>query len=154
MFHIQIVRQIKTYFMFSYFPPPQPPENPAVYEIMWKNMAEPDRPQMTTWRMRVACWITQATDTHSEYVALITFLPQQWLRERASMLRKRALSVLLTLCVNNSKRADERNSTKQATLTESPLVGQRSCSNADCCLPQCDGVTSSLSRLQENVVCE
>jgi hypothetical protein len=26
-------------------------ENLAVYEIMWKNVAEPDRPQMTTWHI-------------------------------------------------------------------------------------------------------
>ena len=38
-------------------------------------------------RMRFACWITKATDGHSEYVILIAFAPQQWLRERASMLR-------------------------------------------------------------------
>jgi len=25
------------------------------------------------WRMRYACWITKAADTHSEYVILITF---------------------------------------------------------------------------------
>jgi len=37
-------------------------ENLAVYEIMWKNMIESDR------RMRFTCWITNATDTHSEYV--------------------------------------------------------------------------------------
>jgi hypothetical protein len=37
--------------------------------------------------MRFACWITKATDTHSDYVILIAFLWQQWLRERASMLR-------------------------------------------------------------------
>jgi hypothetical protein len=39
------------------------------------------------WHMRFAGWITKATDTHSEYVTLITFPRQQWLRERASMLR-------------------------------------------------------------------
>jgi hypothetical protein len=38
-------------------------------------------------RMRFACWITKATDTHSEYVIRIAFQRQQWLRERASMLR-------------------------------------------------------------------
>jgi hypothetical protein len=37
-------------------------------------------------RMRFACWITKATDTHSEYVILIAFPRQQWLRDRASML--------------------------------------------------------------------
>jgi hypothetical protein len=29
-------------------------------------------------RMRFACWITKATDTHSEYVILIAFPRQQW----------------------------------------------------------------------------
>jgi hypothetical protein len=38
---------------------------------MWKNKAEPDRPQMTIRRMRVAYWITKATDSHSEYVTLL-----------------------------------------------------------------------------------
>jgi len=33
-------------------------------------MVEPDRPQMTTWRMLVACWITTVTITRSEYVRL------------------------------------------------------------------------------------
>jgi hypothetical protein len=37
-------------------------------------------------RMRFACWITKATDIHSEYVILIAFTRQQWLRERATML--------------------------------------------------------------------
>ena len=36
-------------------------------------------------RMRFTCWVTKATDTHSEYVILITFPGQQWLRERAGM---------------------------------------------------------------------
>jgi hypothetical protein len=38
-------------------------------------------------RMRLACWITKATDTHSEYVILVAFPRQQWLRKRASVLR-------------------------------------------------------------------
>ena len=33
--------------------------------------------------MRLACWMTKATDTHSEYVILITFPQQQYLQERA-----------------------------------------------------------------------
>jgi hypothetical protein len=37
--------------------------------------------------LRFACWITKATNTSSEYVVLIAFLWQQWLRERVSMLR-------------------------------------------------------------------
>jgi len=35
------------------------------------------------WRMRVACWIAKATETHSEYVIIITSPRQQWLHERA-----------------------------------------------------------------------
>jgi hypothetical protein len=52
-----------------------------------KDVAEPGRQQMTVIRhMCFACWITKATDTHSEYVILIAFIPQQWLSERAPML--------------------------------------------------------------------
>jgi len=29
-------------------------ENRAVFEIIWKNIVELDRPQMTIWRMRSA----------------------------------------------------------------------------------------------------
>ena len=58
-------------------------ENPAVYEIMWKNIVELDRPQMTIWRMRIACWIPKATNTHAEYVILIAIPLQQRLHERA-----------------------------------------------------------------------
>ena len=39
-----------------------------------------------TLRMRFACWISKATDTHSEYVILIAFVLQQWLHERISVL--------------------------------------------------------------------
>ena len=42
---------------------------------------------MTIWRMRNACWITKAADTHSENVILISFSLQQWLHERTSTLR-------------------------------------------------------------------
>jgi hypothetical protein len=54
-------------------------ENRAVYEIMWKNIVEPDRPQMTVWSMRIACWIPKAPNTHTEYVTLTPFPLQQWL---------------------------------------------------------------------------
>ena len=46
-------------------------ENLAVYKIMWKNIVQPYRTQMTMWRMHIACWIPQTTDTHSEYVILL-----------------------------------------------------------------------------------
>jgi hypothetical protein len=39
-------------------------ENHAIYEIMWKNIVEPERPQKT-WRMRIARWVSKAPYTLS-----------------------------------------------------------------------------------------
>jgi len=44
MFQTKVVQKIKAHFMFHnffFF------ENRAVYEIMWKSVVDPDRPQMT-----------------------------------------------------------------------------------------------------------
>jgi len=38
---------------------------------MWKNIVEPEEPQMKIRRMRIACWTPKATNTHSEYVILM-----------------------------------------------------------------------------------
>jgi len=46
-------------------------ENRTVYEIMWENVVQRDRPQMKIWRMRIACWIPKATNTHLQHVILI-----------------------------------------------------------------------------------
>ena len=45
---------------------------------------------MAIWRMRIACWITKATNTSSEYVIFIFSPLQQRLQERLSMLRLNA----------------------------------------------------------------
>jgi hypothetical protein len=37
-------------------------------------------------RMRITCWVPKAKNTHSQYVILIAFPLQQWLKERAAML--------------------------------------------------------------------
>jgi len=42
---------------------------------------------VTIWRLRIACWIPKAADTHSEYVILIAFSLQQLLYECSLMLR-------------------------------------------------------------------
>jgi len=39
-------------------------DNRAGYEIMWKNIVECGRPRMTIWRLRIACWLPKATNTH------------------------------------------------------------------------------------------
>jgi hypothetical protein len=48
-------------------------ENRVVYGVIWKNTVDPCRPQMTIWLLRIACWVTEATNTHSAYVVLIVF---------------------------------------------------------------------------------
>ena len=52
-----------------------------------ENVVRPVRPQITIRRIRIACWIPKATDTHPEYVIFIAFPPHQWLHERASKSR-------------------------------------------------------------------
>ena len=54
---------------------------------MWKYMVQPVRLQMKILSIRIACWMTRATDTHSEHVIFIAFPRQQWFRERAEILR-------------------------------------------------------------------
>jgi hypothetical protein len=61
----QIVAEIETHIFCSetsYF------ENLAPYEIMWKDIAERGRPQMTKGRMRIACCVTKDTDTNTQVV--------------------------------------------------------------------------------------
>ena len=80
---VKICRETRnTHFIFSNFFY----KDRAVCEIMWKNV-ERGRSQMTIWRMRIACWIPKATNTRTGCVILIAFPLQQWLHERASMLR-------------------------------------------------------------------
>jgi hypothetical protein len=62
--------------------------------IMWKNMVQSDRPRMRIWRMRIACWIPKATNTHSVYAIFIALPLQQWLHERASVLRQTWIAIL------------------------------------------------------------
>jgi hypothetical protein len=65
-----------THFMFTFVF-----ENRAVYEIMSKNVVEPDRPQMTS-KYGAICWISKATCTRTrahmhKYIILIAFQQQQ-----------------------------------------------------------------------------
>jgi hypothetical protein len=53
---------------------------------------------MTIWRVRIACWTMKAVNTHSEYVIISAFRLQQWLHERASVLRYTYIDCLV-LCV-------------------------------------------------------
>ena len=55
---------------------------------------------MTIWCMRIASKITKATDTHLEYEVFVVFPQQQWLHERASMLRYTHTVCLVCSCCN------------------------------------------------------
>ena len=76
-------------------------ENRSFCEITWKNIVQRARRQMTIWRMRIACWMIKATNTHSEYVTFIAVSLQQWLHESASLLRYTYIDCLVnfgTIC--------------------------------------------------------
>ena len=67
IFPTNVVEKIKTDILFSvtffFFL-----ESRAVYEIMLKNTVERVRPQTTIWWLSITCWITKATDTHTQVV--------------------------------------------------------------------------------------
>jgi hypothetical protein len=83
MFQIEVIEKIKTHILCSvtFFLKIVPfMRYVEKYGRAWQVTDD-----NTTRRMRFACRITKATDTHSEYVILIAFPRQQWLRERVSM---------------------------------------------------------------------
>ena len=51
----------------------------------YMDILEPGRARLTILRMRIACSISKATDSHSEHAIVIALLPQQWLHERAAV---------------------------------------------------------------------
>jgi len=73
---------------------------------------------MKVWRMRIASWISKATNTHSEYVIIIAFPQQQCLHERASMLRYKHIAFIV-LCdeVLKGKKYLKRDTHISATST-------------------------------------
>ena len=83
------VNQNTHFFSITYF------RKSCLYETMWKSVVERNRPQMTIWLMRIACWITSAKNTHPEYVILIAFPLQQRLHEHASMSRYAYIACLV-----------------------------------------------------------
>ena len=97
MFRTTVAEKNKTHILWGVF------ENGSVCEVMWKNIrggadkvglktyqhhlvVEPGRPHMTIYCMRIACWISKSTNTHSDYVIHIAFPLQAWLREHSTML--------------------------------------------------------------------
>jgi len=71
---------------------------------LWNNVAKHDGAGQATdgniiRRMRIACWITKATNTPSKYVIL--FPLSQWLRERTSELRCMYIAYVVTVPFTN-----------------------------------------------------
>ena len=104
-----VVEKIKTNILYSvtFFS-----ENLIVYGIMWKNTVQPNRLQMTIWRMRIASSIPKATNTlriRNSY----GFPLQQWLHERASMLR---YTYIAWLAINKLYKPDIRGSVHHNTI--------------------------------------
>ena len=82
MFQKNAVEKIKPHISWSvtfFF-------NSAIYEIMWKNIVHPGRPQMIIWHMHIARWIPKAKNIPSKYVIPIAFPLQQWLQKHATVL--------------------------------------------------------------------
>ena len=75
----KIVEKVKTHILgsiiFFFF------EN-----IMRRNIVRPERPHITIWRIRIACWTPKSKNTHSEKVILINCPLQQWLHKHNSLL--------------------------------------------------------------------
>jgi hypothetical protein len=65
--------------------------NRAAYKIMWNNIIEAVRTQVTTGQIR------KSTNTISEYAVITAFQLQQWLHESASVLHYNTLFVYLFL---------------------------------------------------------
>ena len=97
MFQMKVVENNQnTHFVFNNFFSKIVP----FIEIMWKNIVEPGRPQMTIWRMHIACWIPKATNTHSESGILIAFPLQQWLHVRHLTLHYTYIACCVTYFCN------------------------------------------------------
>jgi hypothetical protein len=87
-------------------------------------------------RMPFAYSITKATETHTQYVILIAFPRQQWLRERASMLRYTYIACFLFYfcCLkdhNLLKSNFKKNAGISAVKIDAILLGEKSAHKFD-----------------------
>jgi hypothetical protein len=71
--------------------------------------------------MLIACWITKTTNTHSGCVILFAFPLQQWLHERASLLRYAHIACLVYYVYQGSSSLRDRISSAEATFAATGL---------------------------------
>jgi len=64
MFQTNVVEKIKTHILFSvtFF------EYHVVYEIMWKNIVDPDRPQPKIRHIRISRQVSKAANAQSRNI--------------------------------------------------------------------------------------
>jgi hypothetical protein len=89
MFRTKVVEEIKTHILSSttFF------LNHTVYETRCKNIVQPEGPQMTIWRMRIACRIAKATHTKPHTHTLRMY--NTYCFSTATMVARTRLSVAL-----------------------------------------------------------
>jgi len=81
---------------------------------MWRNAAQPKKPQMAIWRTRNACWVYKATDTHPKHEHLLPFHCKYGCSNAPQCDAMRHIAVLCLLTAPNAKHffasmVDERN---------------------------------------------
>jgi hypothetical protein len=96
-FQTKVVQKIKTDILYSV-------NSFQKSYRLWGNVEKQGKTRWTAdeniiQRMRSACWITKATNTHSEHVTLIAIPLQQWQHEGLSILRYTYIACLVVLYV-------------------------------------------------------
>jgi hypothetical protein len=85
IFRTKVVKKLKIYILFEitvlFF------KKHAIDEIMWKNIVELDRSQLTVWRVRIACGYLRLQTQNFGICEIIAFLLQQCLHKCTSVLR-------------------------------------------------------------------
>ena len=85
MFQTKVVQKIKTHILCynnNFF---SPRKSCRLWDNVGKFCTAGAGHRWQYGALRIACRILKATNTHSQYVILIAFPPQQWLREHVSM---------------------------------------------------------------------
>jgi hypothetical protein len=93
MFQTKVVEKLEAHILFliKFF------ENCAVYEIMWKNVAERGRPHDNMAYAHCMLGNYGYKHTHAGCVIIIAFPLQQWLHERSPMLHYTYIASCLNL---------------------------------------------------------
>ena len=81
MFQTKVVQKIRTHILFGIN---------SLQKLchLWDNMERTRQAIYVNiiWCIHIACWLTEVTDMHLEYVICIAFPWQHWLHEPASLL--------------------------------------------------------------------